>query len=364
MRVPVRAWIGIVALVGSFALYAFAQMSLAPRQKVALDLPVRIASGRFSSGPFVIRDDEYEGYVEEIVFARAPRMMPRECDPDGVLNTMWTESANGIARSGRAGPAAYNSALSIDYLSPKFEGHDEPVHYTLDLNFEPGAECLDAFAPRLKIHTEPYPSDAYVFTTWLAEMFIVLSVAMIVVLPAQEWVARHDDAFAPRRMLPEMPMRQVMAWRPQRAIARPSAVPVQFGPMFSMVLLALAAITMPDSMRHEQGLALDIDTKQVARASDSPWRETMSVYVTARGEFVVNGAPVAKRELKNRVAAELNRRTSWLVYVEADDSVEFSEVAYAMDTIEGLGAQVFWITPAVRKEWDVGETPSGTKSKC
>jgi hypothetical protein len=102
----------------------------------------------------------------------------------------------------------------------------------------------------------------------------------------------------------------------------------------------------------EQGLRIDIDAKRVARASDSPWRETMSVYVTARGEFVVNGAPVAKRELKNRVAAELNQRASWLVYVEADDGVEFSEVTYAIDTIEGLGAQVFWITPAVRNEWD------------
>jgi biopolymer transport protein ExbD len=278
--------------------------------------------------------------------------MPRDCEPDGVLNTRWMESANGIARSGRSGPAAYTSALSTDYLVPNFEGRSEPVHYTLDLYFEQGAECLDAFAPRLKIHTEPYPSDAYIFTTWAAEMLVVLSAAMIVVLPVQEWFARRASAGAPQRMLPEMPVRQVMAWRPQRAIARPSAVPVQFGPMFSMVILALAAITMPDSMRHEQGLRIDIDAKRVARASDSPWRETMSVYVTARGEFVVNGAPVAKRELKNRVAAELNQRASWLVYVEADDGVEFSEVTYAIDTIEGLGAQVFWITPAVRNEWD------------
>jgi len=342
----------MVALVGSFALYAFAQMCLAPRQKVALDLRVQIASGRFSAGPFEIRDNEYEGYEAEIVFAHAPRTMPRDCDPNRVLHTMWMEDADGIARSGRAGPSAYAPALSIDYLFPNYERRAEPIHYTLDLYFDPGAACLDAFAPRFKIHTDPDPSDAYVFATWFAEMFIVLSVAMIVVLPVQEWLARREYAVARRRMMPELPLRQVMAWRPQRAIARPSAVPVQFGPMFSMVILALVAIMMPDSMRHEQGLALDIDAKRVARASDSPWRETMSVYVTARGEFVVNGDVVAKSALKDRVAAELHQRASWLVYVEANDGVEFSEVAYAIDTIEGLGAQVFWITPTVRKEWD------------
>jgi|HubBroStandDraft_5_1064220.scaffolds.fasta_scaffold1508578_2 hypothetical protein len=73
MRLPVRAWSGVVALVGSFALFALAHLCLAPRQKVALDIPLRIASGHASTGPFVIRDDEYEGYVAEIVFARAAR---------------------------------------------------------------------------------------------------------------------------------------------------------------------------------------------------------------------------------------------------------------------------------------------------
>jgi len=40
------------------------------------------------------------------------------------------------------------------------------------------------------------------------------------------------------------------------------------------------------------------------------------------------------------------------VYVEADADTRFMDTVYAIDTIQGLGGKVVWITPRTRAEWD------------
>ena len=40
----------------------------------------------------------------------------------------------------------------------------------------------------------------------------------------------------------------------------------------------------------------------------------------------------------------------WTVYFEADQDTLNMNAIYAMDTIQGLGAKLVWITPKVREE--------------
>ena len=65
-----------------------------------------------------------------------------------------------------------------------------------------------------------------------------------------------------------------------------------------------------------------------------------------------------REKLRATLEEELSRRALWTVYFEADDDVAYGEAVYAIDTIQGLGAQVYWITPQVRQELNSGATPT------
>jgi biopolymer transport protein ExbD len=82
-----------------------------------------------------------------------------------------------------------------------------------------------------------------------------------------------------------------------------------------------------------------------------PWSfltEALSLYVDARKGFLVNGRPVKREELEARLKKELGRQMVWTVYFEADSDCLFMDAISAIDTIQGLGAKVIWITPKTR----------------
>jgi biopolymer transport protein ExbD len=224
---------------------------------------------------------------------------------------------------------------------------DKPVHHSIDVNFRKRAACLDAFHPRFKIQAYPEPSEDYIHANWLA-MFLI---ALGIVLPVQAAFARRAGDYALPRMLPELRLRQVIAWRPQRPIARLSAFPVHFVTVFAGLELVLITLFMTITPTTPQGLTVDLATRQIAKATDSPWPETLSLYAGADDTIYLNGAAVAPGELRTRLQHELDKRTVWIVYVEADSDVQASIPFSIIDTVQGLGAQLFWITPAVRKEW-------------
>jgi biopolymer transport protein ExbD len=66
--------------------------------------------------------------------------------------------------------------------------------------------------------------------------------------------------------------------------------------------------------------------------------------------FYVNGQPVPREELRAKLSQELEKRVTWDVYFEADGSCPFAEAIYSIDTIQGLGANLIWITPRIREE--------------
>ena len=77
----------------------------------------------------------------------------------------------------------------------------------------------------------------------------------------------------------------------------------------------------------------------------------MAVYVNAKQEFLVSGKAVAREDLRSKLQEELLRRGVWVVYFEADGNCLYMNAIYAMDTIQGSGAKVIWITPKMREEW-------------
>ena len=100
------------------------------------------------------------------------------------------------------------------------------------------------------------------------------------------------------------------------------------------------------------GFAIDLKTPTTMAVASSPWQETLSVYVDARGRFLVNGQFVKTEQLAQKLEEEFGKRVVWTVYVEADPNSSFLEAVYAMDAVTGLAGRVIWITPKTRREWD------------
>ena len=98
-----------------------------------------------------------------------------------------------------------------------------------------------------------------------------------------------------------------------------------------------------------RGMLIHLEKPGMAPVRNSPWPESLSVYVGEDG-FRLNGRLVARQELLSRLKERLAKQMVWTVYLEADDRVRFDSVVFAMDVIQNSGAKVIWITPKIRKE--------------
>jgi len=131
------------------------------------------------------------------------------------------------------------------------------------------------------------------------------------------------------------------------------SAPLDFGIAWHSVLMVVAFIFYRGLLMHPpaQGLRISFSKGKVAQAFESPWKESLGVYIDRRGRFLVNGQVVQHESLPVKLQEELGKRMVWTVYFEADNASLFRETAYAIDKIQGLGAKVIWITPKMRDEW-------------
>jgi biopolymer transport protein ExbD len=155
------------------------------------------------------------------------------------------------------------------------------------------------------------------------------------------------------RIFPEMRLRNltnrnIRSFSPSFVIASLNV----FSVSWISVLMTLVIIFMIfDSPRPRYGLYIDWLERSRVSVTGSPWPETMSVYIGSQNQFLVNGKPIRAEDLKAKLEEELGRRAEWTVYVEADPYSMFANTAHAIDTIQGLGGRVVWITPKMREAW-------------
>jgi biopolymer transport protein ExbD len=99
------------------------------------------------------------------------------------------------------------------------------------------------------------------------------------------------------------------------------------------------------------GLFVNLRSREVVAWDKSPWQETLGVYVRAPGRFFVNGEEIERGSLRTKLLEHLSRRLEWTVYFEADFDTLYMDDIYAIETIQGCGAKLIWITPKMREEW-------------
>jgi biopolymer transport protein ExbD len=102
---------------------------------------------------------------------------------------------------------------------------------------------------------------------------------------------------------------------------------------------------------HFKGLFIQFSTHESTLLEKGPWQEeAVSVYLAVGEKYYVNGQLVPRDNLRARLLQELSHRLVWTVYFEGDHDALNMNAIYAMDTIQGLGARLIWITPKIREE--------------
>jgi len=125
-----------------------------------------------------------------------------------------------------------------------------------------------------------------------------------------------------------------------------------FGLVWGCILFIEMFIFMIVHPLTPHGLLVNLRERNAVVWQKSPWPETLSVYVDGQRRFYVNGQPVLREELRAKLSEELGKRTVWIVYFEADGGCPYIDAVYSMDTIQGVGAKVVWITPQIRRGID------------
>lgn len=156
---------------------------------------------------------------------------------------------------------------------------------------------------------------------------------------------------APSRIFPDTPIQNVTRWKPQRLAPVTVNLP-NLGQFFGFTLNILMFVLMLFEMpRIPTGLMIPMTLPNPGSRLNAPPTETLGVYVGRQNQFYINGEAVPRDQLREKLRTELAKRVVWTVYVEADDDVAFGNVVVVFDTIEGLGAQPYWITPRDRETW-------------
>jgi biopolymer transport protein ExbD len=132
---------------------------------------------------------------------------------------------------------------------------------------------------------------------------------------------------------------------------KPIAATPLFGLLHGCLLVVMFGAALNWNPQRSAGFVLNMAPAGMETDAQSPWRETVGVYVGAQGRLYVNGERVVHDELRNKLLSALrSRKTDWSAYLEADQNATAGEFEYAVGVIREVGARLIWITPEMRKE--------------
>jgi biopolymer transport protein ExbD len=354
---PVLGRIGIVIALSGVALGVWSGHWLNTRHWLLVNKPISLAKGHISTGPFNLTiPGEYVASVEydEFSWSQSP------CPEYQVLREKWIFNTDGKP----TGAAETSDGNSYSPFSYDFES-DKATH-SVDLDVLSDASCLDARNPRLVVRGG---SDVYDTVADFSNLFglSVLLVLVGSVLLIQS-VSRADSGERPHESLtPFLPRRLShsaitaslsKASRPARTYAtfRHRAFPrrdiLSIIPMTGYIyavgwfVIFFPWFLLMSTWRWTSvGLPVSVVRLDASTVRNDDSFEPLVLTVTSSGQFLLNGKTMSPEELSTILTAALGTRPHWYVYVDADQSVAFSEVARAVGIIRGLGAQAVLVTP-------------------
>jgi len=201
------------------------------------------------------------------------------------------------------------------------------------------------------------PSGIFETAAFLLVLVLFLVAAGVTFLLTRAFLQLALRAFGPLRIFPEIPLRYSLAFRQFRPAVKRPELP-DFGMYWGWIMMVqlIGFWIMPP--RIPTGLLIRVPSLYVAERPRAPESESLGVYVGTGGRYYVNGQAVAREQLRARLQEELSRRSLWIVYFEGDDDAAYMQVLYAVETIRGLGAQAYFLSPRIRAEFNQSASPT------
>ena len=201
------------------------------------------------------------------------------------------------------------------------------------------------------------PSGIFETAAFLLVLVLFLVAAGVTFLLTRAFLQLALRAFGPLRIFPEIPLRYSLAFRQFRPAVKRPELP-DFGMYWGWIMMVqlIGFWIMPP--RIPTGLLVRVPSLYVAERPRAPESESLGVYVGAGGRYYVNGQAVAREQLRARLQEELSHRSLWIVYFEGDEDVAYGQVVYAVETIRGLGAQAYFLSPRIRAEFNESASPT------
>jgi biopolymer transport protein ExbD len=339
------ARVGLVAVLTAILLAWGTSYWIRTRTFEALDVPVTTSEGHLRTTEFRINlNESYSIFIDtdDVPYTEEESCSPRASllwkwqvfRAEGWRRTTWKEWSTSGDQLGQ-GP-------HLGWIDAK------PGTYVLDLQFLRGGDCLNARHPRLRVSTPSIQYEQNYILIQYACLFLGGTGAMLVLRALWGWLPGDLAEKQALRIFPEMVVRNVFPLQRHRAMPLMKDFS-NFGMIWGWLLFLILAIHMMDGPSASRGLRVDIGEQGAVVGQKSPWTQTLGVYVDGQDRFYVNGQLVPRKKLGSKLQEELGRRMAWTVYFEADKDSMFMDATYAIDTIQGLGAKVVWITPKMRE---------------
>ena len=336
--------IAVVLIVLGLGLPAAYQHWIDTRTFVVLDIPVSLSPGHIKTADFRVNlTGWYQiGIDGDEQFFYEPSCRLGAFDP--LLKTRST-----VYRDGRV--------LDTFNGADRFLGHfyaEKRNRYSMDIQVLTDAGCLNNGHPRILIWT---PSAYYqLLYGRLLMVSIVLALCGLGIL-AFSITTLLDKQTIAQDQLPVLEKTGCNCYPPRRKLLLRSRL--QELPPFGLVYaLILASLLIPSCLifLHEWGydhrsVGIDVHLLKpglLKTASDS-WAEPLVGRVENVGpgsppRLYLNSKLVGWEALAPELKTKLKSRSDWVVFIEADDDINWGDAVNAMDIIRGAGARVVLLT--------------------
>jgi biopolymer transport protein ExbD len=318
---------------------------------VPLDYPVSLDTGHLQSPPFEINLSETYYAILGLDFSAGDWDEHVLCNFKTIhLHRQWRvyKLSNDPARP-RELWASSEGRVRQDYYPNAFQA--SPGKYQLEWDIPAPVPCLDTRHPRLRVITASSDYEQAVALTQLFCIYLGGTGLALVVLATARATGLAFSRHATLRMFPDMILRNVTQLRKHSPL-----VPIHNLPNWGLVgasiwwVVIILFVTSMSARPTQLGLFVAVKGRDPAIEEKSPWPDTLAVVVRTPRRFFVNGEEIERGKLRATLLERLSHRAVWTVYVEAEYDTVYMDTAYAIDTIQGCGAKVIWITPKLREQ--------------
>jgi hypothetical protein len=357
MRIPTarRISVSVLLFCTGIVLFPGYRHWVRTRTWVAVDTPISLAPGHVRIDNFHLNQSAayYIGIkLDGYEYWRYP-----DCQDYKAIQTRWWLSSGGRLVStwkdywgdfwgtGPNGPARGTGLGAFDSSSGT---------YSLDVEIMPGATCLQAFHPRLRVDADE--SD-YTRGGWIYAIAILASFGLIGVSIAFPLVSAASAAAQPQLAHGEsLPIFDALraereAARQKLLVMEPASTLPTIGYFYALAFSVLFLIcgSIWGNRQRSYGIPVRVLRPGVIRSSTDRTKGLL-VYVDRDSNLYFNSKRIKAEELPRALQAEFALRADYSVYVDGDSDAEYADVVRAMDLVRSAGGKVIMVTPSLRAE--------------